>query len=417
MEYSSYLPDELLLEILALIEQWETLERQQTLARFCKINRQFYDVGIRQLYDSPYLVGRAYELFVRTVCPSVLAHIKHSPLAGLVRVLDLSHIVHHSNKSTTARLLGRTKTSLEIFIAPQASFAINCWASLSKCSHLRILDLSLVSECISFQSLNQTIRQLSHLRDLRLPRCSSHHEGTSLSMNIRWPPILQHLTLSGSVSGQFLWDMLRQPYNFPPTMSSLSIVYAPHLDHAGIKLLLGNLGHTLTVAELRDLPSVKHGRLNDVLEWLPKLRELTIALDYIGAEFGRMPEDFGKLRWRESKPLEKLTLVTSGATDIDPAWSFTAVDLYAMIDERWLGRLRYLNIAESTEWAREQDGAEIGALDLLITEELDRESWIERRWHYEGLDLQHQSMPYERWIRQTRLGREMRPHLRVMGNC
>jgi hypothetical protein len=42
-------------------------------------------------------------LFVRTVCPSVLAHIKPSSLSGLVRVLDLSHIVHNSNKATTAR--------------------------------------------------------------------------------------------------------------------------------------------------------------------------------------------------------------------------------------------------------------------------------------------------------------------------
>lgn len=38
--------------------------------------RQWYDVAIRPLYESPYLSGRAYELFVRTICPSVLAHIK-----------------------------------------------------------------------------------------------------------------------------------------------------------------------------------------------------------------------------------------------------------------------------------------------------------------------------------------------------
>jgi hypothetical protein len=103
MKYANYLPDELLLEILALIEQWETNERQSSLRRFCAVNRQWYDVAIQKLYESPYLAGRAYELFVRTICPSVLAHIKPSALSGLVRVLDLSHIVHHSNKSTTAR--------------------------------------------------------------------------------------------------------------------------------------------------------------------------------------------------------------------------------------------------------------------------------------------------------------------------
>jgi hypothetical protein len=103
MTYASYLPDELLLEILLYIEAWDTLSRQSSLARFVGVNRQWYDVGVSKLYERPYLAGRAYELFVRTVCPSVLAHIKPSALSGLVRELDLSHIVHHSTRSTTAR--------------------------------------------------------------------------------------------------------------------------------------------------------------------------------------------------------------------------------------------------------------------------------------------------------------------------
>lgn len=123
-------------------------------------------VAIEPLYEAPYLQGAAYDLFVRTISPSVNARIKvlfssrsssllpikkyekltkrkPSPLSSLVKELDLSHIVHQGAKSTTARLLGRTKSSLEVFVAPQASFAINCWASLSKCSGLRVLDLSL----------------------------------------------------------------------------------------------------------------------------------------------------------------------------------------------------------------------------------------------------------------------------------
>lgn len=102
-EYANYLPDELLLEVLEYIEHYPTLKRQSTLARFCGVNRQWYDVAIRKLYSEPYLSGGAYELFVRTVCPSVIAHIKPSSLSGLVKCLDLSHIVHHGNKATTAR--------------------------------------------------------------------------------------------------------------------------------------------------------------------------------------------------------------------------------------------------------------------------------------------------------------------------
>src|SRR5690242_15457905 len=138
---ANYLPDEILLEVLAYIEAWDIRSKQSTLANFSYVNRcvapllspplpdleadreplrQWYDVAIQPLYDSPYLTGRAYELFVRTICPSVLAHIKKQNLANLVRVLDLSHIIHQGTKSTTARLLGRTKAGLQIFIAPQA---------------------------------------------------------------------------------------------------------------------------------------------------------------------------------------------------------------------------------------------------------------------------------------------------------
>jgi hypothetical protein len=77
--------------------------------------------------------------------------------------------------------------------------------------------------------------------------------------------------------------------------------------------------------ELRDLPAVKHGRFNNVLDWLPNLLDLSIAVDYIDTRFGNMPPDYSAARWRESKPLQKLTLVSSGQTSIDPSRSFTAV--------------------------------------------------------------------------------------------
>lgn len=233
-------------------------------------------------------------------------------------------------------------------------------------------------------------------------------------MNVRWPPKLQHLSLSGSVSGKFLWDMLRQPDNFPPTFASLSILYSPALDHLGIRSLLCNLAESLTTVELRALPTVKQGRFNHVLDWLPNLTTLTIALDYIDTRFGNMPLGFTPARWRESKPLQRLSLVTSGQTG-DPSRSFAAIDLYSLIDERFLGRLRYLDIAQSTEWENENEGAELGALEQLLTEELDKENWMERRWHYEDLtSADSTEMTYERWISETGMGKRMRPRMRIL---
>jgi hypothetical protein len=235
-------------------------------------------------------------------------------------------------------------------------------------------------------------------------------------MNVRWPPVLEHLSLSGSVSGQFLWDMLRSPDNFPPSLGSLSILHCPGLDHKGVRPLLVNLAEQLTVVELRDLPAVKHGRFNGVLDWLPNLKSLSVALDYVDERFGNVPEDWNAGRWREAKPLQTLTLVSSGQTSIDPSRSFTAVDLYSMIDERFLGRLRYLNISHSTEWTLEEEGAQVGALEMLLTGDLDKENWEQRRWHYADVPPMNETMKYERWIRETRVGQKMKPRLRILKN-
>jgi hypothetical protein len=192
------------------------------------------------------------------------------------------------------------------------------------------------------------------------------------------------------------------------------VLHSPGLEIISIRPLLCNLAASLTTVEVRDLPSVSHGCFNGILDWLPNLTSLSVALDYVDIDFGHVPDDWSPSRWREAKPLQTLTLLSSGETGIDPSRSFTAVDLYALIDERFLGRLRWLDIAASAEWGREQEGAEIGALDLLLTDELDRESWEQRRWHYEGVGPT--SLTYDRWIRETGIGQRMRPSLRILMN-
>lgn len=99
-----HLPTEILLEVLSYIQTFPQPNQQVTLAKFNLVNRQWYDVSIRKLYERPYICGRGrdYELFVRTICPSVIVHIKHTALAGLVKELDLKRLVHQSSKSTTA---------------------------------------------------------------------------------------------------------------------------------------------------------------------------------------------------------------------------------------------------------------------------------------------------------------------------
>lgn len=233
---------------------------------------------------------------------------------------------------------------------------------------------------------------------------------------MRWPPQLEHLALSGSISGKFLWDIVRQPEAFPPSFYSLSVLHSPALDHQGINLLLESLASHLTVLELRDLPSIKQGKFNSVLDWCPRLEYLTIALDYIDTRFGHLPPSFSPANWRDAKPLSSLTLVTSGRLgDFDR--SFTADDLYTLVEERFLGRLRWLSIARSTEWGIDNDGVDVEALHHVLTQELDRENWEQRRWHYEDVG---KSVPdgfvYERWIKETAVGQRMRPYVRILRN-
>jgi hypothetical protein len=89
-------------------------------------------------------------------------------------------------------------------------------------------------------------------------------------------------------------------------------------------------------------------------------------------------------------------------------------DLFSLIDERYLGRLRYLSIGHSTEWQIEDEV--LGALESCVFE-LDKENWLERRWHYEDVDFTDtRDLEYEQWITDTSMGRKMRPRFRLLKN-
>ena len=124
MEGSPTLPP----EILALIFSYLPPEihfpssSQSTLCSAALVCRGWYSSAISELYRAPLVRPSNFDFFVRAVCPSINAHVRHNGLAGFIRRLDLSYLVHNASKSLTARLLGRVKYTLEEFIAPQASF-------------------------------------------------------------------------------------------------------------------------------------------------------------------------------------------------------------------------------------------------------------------------------------------------------
>ena len=116
-----YLPTEILELIFSFIAA-DRRRRQRTLHDCCLVSHQWYSAAVRYLYEKPqFNSGHAFERFTLTVSPPV--GVRHVNLGQYVRRLDLSGLVHHSSNSSTARLLGRVKQNLEVFIAPKVSFS------------------------------------------------------------------------------------------------------------------------------------------------------------------------------------------------------------------------------------------------------------------------------------------------------
>jgi hypothetical protein len=160
------------------------------------VSTAWYHATVERLYERPYLNGKNFAEFVATICPSKMAHIRQSPLAHLVKSLDMGQLVHDGSRSLTARMLGRLKGNLEEFVAPQTSFSINSFAALSKCTHLKYLNLSLMSASISIKLLFHSLESLTELETLFFPRTSSvdaerDREGYA------WPPKLKALHIAG----------------------------------------------------------------------------------------------------------------------------------------------------------------------------------------------------------------------------
>lgn len=123
-----FIPTEIILQIVSRLDRsLRGHERQRTLYNVCLVSHQWYSAALSFLYSRPRLEkGNAYRKFTDVLCPPAglpRTGMMSKDLGGLVRRLDLSRLVHHSSNSMTARLIGRVKENLEVFIAPAAGFS------------------------------------------------------------------------------------------------------------------------------------------------------------------------------------------------------------------------------------------------------------------------------------------------------
>ncbi|KAB2580538.1 F-box protein [Lasiodiplodia theobromae] len=345
---AEHLPDEIVLEILSHIPH--TKESQSDLWSFCLVKRQWYNVAISRLYEEPWLEGSNFDPFVNTICPSRNLHIKNSELAGLVRVLDLKRIVHQSTKATTARLLGRTKSNLEVFIAPQSAFAINSFAALSKCTNLRVLDFSLICEAVSFSSLAHVLAKLPNLKTLYFPRSSSDSASFDAS-TIAWPP-LERLYLSGSIDSNFIRRLLKDDSlscRLPASLKTLSITHCPRLATHDLTSLIRAVGPQLEVLTVENIRGLRANAMDRVLDFCPHLKLLRVSLDYLTFMF--VYRDQEDVRFLDH-PLERLELTDSGnmGWSLDPDEVLKAGDLADAIQDGTIPNLRIIRVSKSALW-------------------------------------------------------------------
>lgn len=314
-------------------------------------------------------------------------------------------MVHQSTKSITAGILSRAKTNLEVFVAPQSSFAVNCIAALSKCTKLRKLDLSLISESLPFHDIAHILTPLVKLQEFRFPRAVSGRERDEAkkfdeecqaAFNLRWPPKLEAVHFSGVASG-FVEGAVRDPQRLPATVFSVGFSHCQRLHPVSMSILFHIQGHQIRHLNLSYLPpafarptqasfllttnSAPFG--DEVLRLLPNLRYLSISTDYISAEFPVKPQpDPISGAPPPAFPLQYFDITASARppspTDDD---SFQPGDLALEIEEGTFPHLRRCRIAEQTGWFRSDVEDE---MELLIEKffEFDARNWAERRGPY-----------------------------------
>lgn len=383
-----HLPDEI---ILLIIDHLAT--DQSTLAACCYISRQWHGVVLPYLYARPQLYGKGFERFARTVCPSINLHVRRSPLSSLIKELDLGRLVHQSSKSMTARLLGRTKTSLELFRAPQASFAINCLPALSKCILLRHLDLSLVSESPSLPDLLKAIYPLNNLTVLKLPRSTGY--GSTSSKAVRWPSNLKSLALSGGVDNHILRG------EFPQTLTDLIIEHCPHMSSAVLTWFLAEFIRPLAHFEsirIAHMPRFDDRAMDDVLYLLPQVKRVSVSVDYITQDFfsggntDLWSSIIGKLTTPDEVPaipfshenLQVLELTSRGSPD--PVGKIGPIDILDALDDENLPALRVVQVPNNIQWQQlAEDDADALTAELQALNQADYE---QRAGMFKGMSEQ-----------------------------
>lgn len=334
------LPIELFAYILEIVNANGDLD--PSLMRVCK---DFYKIVRPMIYRHPRLKATSFANFVETLS-------SNKSLGDYIHSLDLS-FVQSSKNAFVARLLKQTRKNLEDFVAPQTSFGLGPLIAVKNCLNLKTLDLRLVSETLNLTELFHSMSNLNQLTHLSFPRSSVDIENYN---NIKWPPKLTFLRLSGGINDEFLSHS-----NLPELITSLEFAHCPLITDIGIRQVLCKMGQKLRNFKVQyPMPSLKGNSLDDVFVLCPKLRVLEVCVDYLSSTFF---DEHNLRHVNYERPLRTLYINSSGLLGtlnrLGPA------DLAMALED---GRLPYVKNIQCTaklSWDPKSDAV------ISIADELD----------------------------------------------
>ena len=197
----------------------------------------------------------------------------------------MSRLVYSGSKSLTARVLGRVKGQLQVFIAPATTFSLLAFSALAKCYHLRVLNLDYVIERIDTVQLLRTVGKLTRLEALSLRiGWVAPIDLPKFKDDLGFPPSLRRLTISGvwePEAAKILHKALERS-----KIDTLSIMIG-----GGMRRELTRAIHNMNLKSLRldiairptspDWQTIVSSAVPDLLHYCRKVEELSIPLIFL----------------------------------------------------------------------------------------------------------------------------------------
>ena len=197
--------------------------------------------------------------------------------------------------------------------------------------------------------LFHSISTLHDLESFHFPRSSSNDHRIAGLFN-SWPPKLRKLQIAGGIRDESILYLS----TIPNTLTHLVIGDSPNLSGAFIRPLLTALGPHLQHLRIdSDLPKLSWHSLIYILEVLPVLRHLKIAVDYTCDLFFRQGHIYNA---DNPHCLEFLQLSCHHSSTSQESLEITSDVVWSAVVDGPLKNLRRLRVCRRLGWTQDEEG-------------------------------------------------------------